>query len=186
MTLNSIKLALSKILAKLGEIATVDGKLFFTEDEFTTGIAVYVLENDEYVPAPDGEYELATGEILVVAAGIASEIKVLPEEDAPVAEEPTEETVIAEEEPIVEEAPIEEAPEAEDKIAALVAVVEALTERVAVLEEKIAASDEQLKKVCEMSAAKTVTEEIEQQPTVKTADSRFNKMLDGIKAASNK
>lgn len=110
----------------LGRLAVALG---LTEDTNQVQLAAYktkdgqdinVNDADQTTDAPDGEYELEDGRILVVASGVVTEIK-----DAPVA---------AAEAPVVE-TPEEEKVE-EDKLTNMQAAINALTARLDALEGK--------------------------------------------------
>lgn len=78
-------LKLSEEEQKLEATATLeDGTpIFTTEDEWAQGVPVFSRdENGEPVPVADGEYTLATGEVLVVAEGRLAELRPMEEEEA--------------------------------------------------------------------------------------------------------
>ena len=61
-----------------------DGKMIFTPTGFKEGAVVYSGENEEGTLLTSGEYELPSGEILVVGEeGVVSEVKAKAEEEAP-------------------------------------------------------------------------------------------------------
>lgn len=66
-----------KSLMKFGEVTTDKGKLYWNgEDAIAVDVEVYVDgENDEKVVAPDGDYNLEDGKVIVVVDGKVSEIK---------------------------------------------------------------------------------------------------------------
>lgn len=113
---------LKKALLKLSEIATEEGvTLVIDEDELTTGIEAFVNGDEGLVPASDGIYHYGN-QVITVEGGIITVIAEKGVETEPVAEEPTEEVVVAEEEekpaeeeekPAEEE---EEKPEEEEEI----------------------------------------------------------------------
>ena len=89
---------LKKALLKLSEIATEEGvTLVIDEDELTTGIEVFVNGDEGLVPASDGIYNYGN-QVITVEGGIITVIAEKGVETEPVAEEPTEEVVVAEEE----------------------------------------------------------------------------------------
>ena len=76
---------------KLGSVSSADGAVVIQYDgeELVAGIPVFVVdETGEKVAIPDGEIELEGGMILVVADGMAMEIKeAAPVDEAPIEEE---------------------------------------------------------------------------------------------------
>lgn len=73
--LTSIRMKLSKLLAKLSEIETDKGVLTKQDETpFVVGDLVYVLVDGEYKPAEDGDYK-AGETIYVVAEGKIVEIR---------------------------------------------------------------------------------------------------------------
>lgn len=182
--LSAIKLQLSKLLASFREIKTDKNILSYPEDiEPKVGLEVYVAdENGEFIPAPDDEYAMEDGRVIVVVEGKIAEIR----EAAPAIEEPVE----MEEEPAEPAAPAEEpAPaaeepamaELEEKFNELADIVAKLVEKVAEMEAKNAAAEEVIEKMSKMSAAKPAEIEIEDKPAMKTGnqklDDKLNKMF---------
>ena len=99
---------LKKALLKLSEIATEEGvTLVIDEDELTTGIEVFVNGDEGLVPASDGIYNYGN-QVITVEGGIITVIAEKGVETEPVAEEPTEEVVVAEEEEKPEEVVVAE------------------------------------------------------------------------------
>ena len=110
---------LKKALLKLSEIATEEGvTLVIDEDELTTGIEVFVNGDEGLVPASDGIYNYGN-QVITVEGGIITVIAEKGVETEPVAEEPTEEVVVAEEEEKpekgVETEPVAEEPTEEEE-----------------------------------------------------------------------
>lgn len=138
MTIEKIKNVLRSLLVECGNTMTNLGNLFYEGEDLIEGISVFSDEEMETV-AEDGEYE-TDDKIVTVENGSVKEIKdkEIPEEEP--TEEPKEEEVEAEEE-TVEETPTEEPKEEEtvedDKIAELLARIEALEAKVAELEAKM-------------------------------------------------
>lgn len=129
-----------------------DGTEIVVDGNLEVGVSVYVITPDGNKPLPNGEYELDTGEKIVVEDGAITEvmpveetpeeepveepIEETPTDDAPTEETPTEEPV---EEPTDE--PVEETPDVEAQISEL-------NDRVSALEEALASlmsSQEELK-----------------------------------------
>lgn len=76
------KIKMKKTVTKLTlstEVKTVDGMvLYSTWDKFDIGADVYTVDgNGNDVPAPDGEYKLEDGTVLVVLSGYVSDVKTL-------------------------------------------------------------------------------------------------------------
>lgn len=141
----SIRLRLSKLLAKLSEVSTDKGVLTKSEDtEFVVGDAVYVTnEAGEYVPAPNSEYTLEDGTVYVVVSGMITEIKKPVE---------LEETVPD---------PVEDKSESVDK--AIEEIRKEINELYKIVDElvkKSEATSEVVEKMSKTSAAKPATDEI--------------------------
>lgn len=161
----------SLMSVKLGEVATDKATLIWDgDDELKAGVEVFVRnEEDEVVPAEDGEYKTEDGKTIVVAEGAVVEIKDAEAEVAPedTAVEETAQEVAAEEEtpaPVDEPETTEEPANEEDRIAALEerinAIVDGINEivnSIAALEGRIAEVEGKLAKV-EAPAANPVDE----------------------------
>ena len=85
--LNEIKTLLG-MEVKLAQMKLKDGVTVLEAETFEAEQSIFIVNGEERVPVPVGEYELEDGMILVVAVeGIISEIKeVVIEEEAPEAE----------------------------------------------------------------------------------------------------
>jgi len=86
--INEIKTLLG-MEVKLAQMKLMDGVTVLEADAFEMDNAVFIVNGEERIPVPVGEYELEDGMILVVAVeGIIAEIKeaVVVEEEAPEAE----------------------------------------------------------------------------------------------------
>lgn len=123
-----VKLTLQKLLLQFGEMSTDKGLLEYTGEELVVGAEVFIDGN----PAPDGEYKIAEGKVIVVADGKVAEIKEpAPEpEPEPAPEAPqvpveAEEDLVAVIEPLVNE------------INAVKAELEAVKSRLAEIESKL-------------------------------------------------
>ena len=122
-----VKLTLQKLLLQFGEVSTDKGLLEYTGEELVVGAEVFIDGN----PAPDGEYKIAEGKVIVVADGKVAEIKEpAPEpEPEPAPEVPveaaTEEDLVMVIEPLVNE------------INAVKAELEAVKARLAEIESKL-------------------------------------------------
>lgn len=104
-----LKIALKSILSiQLGEVATDKAVLIFDGEELVEGMAVYVRgEEDEPVPAADGDYTTEDGKIIRVVEGKVASIE---DPKAEVAEEPVQEEIQESVEEIQEEVNEEVAP----------------------------------------------------------------------------
>lgn len=139
MTIEKIKNVLRSLLVECGNTMTDKGNIFYDGEDLIEGVDVFSDEEMETV-LEDGDYE-TDDKIITVENGSVKEIKDKEiAEEKEETEEPTEE-VEAEEE-TVEETPTEEPKEEEtvedDKIADLIARIEALEAKVAELEAKMA------------------------------------------------
>jgi hypothetical protein len=85
--INEIKTLLG-MEVKLAQMKLKDGVTVLEADAFETDNAVFIVNGEDRIPVPVGEYELEDGMILVVAVeGVIAEIKeVETEEEAPEAE----------------------------------------------------------------------------------------------------
>ena len=85
--INEIKTLLG-MEVKLAQMKLKDGVTVIEADAFETEMPVFIVNGEERVPMPVGEYELEDGMILVVAVeGIIAEIKeAVAEQEAPEAE----------------------------------------------------------------------------------------------------
>ena len=85
--LNTIKVYLG-MEVKLEQMMLVDGVTMIQADMFEQGNAVSIMNEDELIPLPIGDYELEDGRMLmVVEEGIISEIKDKEEEEVEEVEE---------------------------------------------------------------------------------------------------
>jgi hypothetical protein len=87
--INEIKTLLG-MEVNLAQMKLMDGITVLEADAFEMDNAVFIVNGEERIPVPVGEYELEDGMILVVAVeGIIAEIKeaVVVEEEAPMAPE---------------------------------------------------------------------------------------------------
>lgn len=121
-----VKLTLQKLLLQFGEVSTDKGLLEYTGEELVVGAEVFIDGN----PAPDGEYKIAEGKVIVVADGKVAEIKEPAPEPEPepapeVPVEAAEEDLVAVIEPLVNE------------INAVKAELEAVKARLAEIESKL-------------------------------------------------
>lgn len=137
--MSKLKEAIKNLLLQFDGIATDKGELTWNGDEqLKVGDEVFI----EDQPAPDGEYKTAD-QVVVVAAGVVTEIRPVAEPEEPVAEE-----IVAEE--VVE-------PEAEPE-AEMISKLVALEARVADLEARLA-------ELVAKPAVEPIEEEFEAQAT---------------------
>lgn len=161
---SKLRLTLKSILSlKFGEIATDKATLTWDgEGELAEGVEVFVKdENEEIVPAADGEYTTEDGKVITVAEGKVASIKEKEaEKEEPEAEENKENEVEvleseSEAEPVDAPKPEEiEEPKVEDRIAALEveigevkSVLEQILNAVVALEGRLDAVEEKVAKV---------------------------------------
>lgn len=197
---NTLKLLLKSVLSlQFGEVSTDKSTLYWdSTDNLKEGDEVYVKgENEDFVPAPDGEYTTEDGKVITVVEGKVASIKD-PEAEVAPEEAPAEENIEAKaevdetevkaeaEEEIPapadeEETPAEEEATEEDRLASLEekvnAIVEGLNEiinSIASLEGRIAEVEGKLAKV-EAPAADPVEEEIPVEEEKKTRLSYMRK-----------
>lgn len=172
---SKLKIVLKSLLSvRYGEVATDKAVLLWDgEEDLAEGMEVFVKdENDEIVPAEDGEYITEDKKTIVIVDGKVSEIKDPEAEVAPteepieeskeeMAEEPAEEPAPADEpeneeenEPSVEE----RIASMEEKVAALIEGINGIVNSVAELESRLAEVEGKLSKV-EAPAADPVDDE---------------------------
>lgn len=124
-----VKLTLQKLLLQFGEMSTDKGLLEYTGEELMVGAEVFIDGN----PAPDGEYKIAEGKVIVVADGKVAEIKEpAPEpEPEPAPEAPQVPVEAAEEDLVMVIEPLV------NEINAVKAELEAVKSRLAEIESKL-------------------------------------------------
>lgn len=152
-------LKLAKTIEKFAEVNTEQGLLICNGD-LVEGSEVFIEDNDEITPAPDGEY-VTEDKVIVVADGKVTEIKdkevsepeTEPENEPETpAEEPKEEEPAEEKEPEAEpetepaEEPTNEPDEKDAKIAELEAKIAELEAENAELKNKLGEAEEALSK----------------------------------------
>lgn len=124
-----VKLTLQKLLLQFGEVSTDKGLLEYTGEELMVGAEVFI----DGEPAPDGEYKIAEGKVIVVADGKVAEIKEpAPEpEPEPAPEAPQVPVEAAEEDLVMVIEPLV------NEINAVKAELEAVKSRLAEIESKL-------------------------------------------------
>ena len=146
-------LKLRKMILQLAEVAT-DKAVLIYENELAEGVEVFVEQEGEFVPAPDGEYE-AEDKFIVVAEGKVAEIRV---KEAPAPEEEPEEVKEETPEEPTEDERIAEMQAKLDELNALLAERDA---RIAELEALLAEKDAEItaqKELLNMSSDKPAKE----------------------------
>ena len=132
---NMIKAIFKKFMVELASVTTDKGILVWDGDEdLKAGDAVYIEEDGQSTPAPDGDYTVEDGKIIKVADGKVAEI-VDPKAEVDEEEKPAEEEMA--EEPTEEEKPAEETPDYKADIEALKAEVDKLKADIEALKEGV-------------------------------------------------
>ena len=136
-------------VVKLAEQMKLDNGTIIEVDALEVGAAIAIVNEDERIPLPAGEYKLEEGKILIVSEdGVLAEVK---EEEA---EEPEMEQV-EEEAPMMSEEPVKEAKKVVEST-----VKETYFEEI----EKLKAENEELKaKITELSKVEEVKEEVKEE-----------------------
>jgi hypothetical protein len=136
-------------VVKLAEQMKLDNGTIIEVESLEAGAAVTIVNEDERIPLPKGEYSLEDGRILVVSEdGVLSEVKEVEAE-----EEEEEIKEVEEEAPMMSEEPTKEAKKVVEST-----VKETYFEEI----EKLKAENEELKaKITELSKVEEVKEEVE-------------------------
>lgn len=148
---------------KFEDIVLADGSVAVAEPDVSLGAAVVVSVDDEMVPAPDGNHELADGRVITTEGGVITAI----EEAEAEAEEPMGDE---EEEEMNIEKPLNEAQEREAK-----KIIESIvTERVFSMEATLSEENAELKNKLErletaFKGLLDLTEKLVEKPTTETA-----------------
>ena len=121
------------------EAVLKNGVKVMSPGEFEIGAELFVVGEEENVPAPDGEHELENGTIVISEGGLIKEIKALDVEDAELKDVEVE---------VEEEVVVEKEGELKD-------VIEALVKRMDLIEDKLKKDDEMNK--AEFSNVKKAT-----------------------------
>lgn len=137
-------------VVKLAEQMKLDNGTTIEVDALEAGAAVAIVNEDERIPLPKGEYSLEDGKILVVSEdGVLSEVKEMEAEK----EEEKEMKEVEEEAPMMSEEPVKEAKKVVEST-----VKETYFEEI----EKLKAENEELKaKITELSKVEEVKEDVE-------------------------
>jgi hypothetical protein len=156
--INEIKTLLG-MEVKLAQMKLKDGVTVIEADAFETDNAVFIVNGEEKIPVPVGEYELEDGMILVVTVeGVIAEIKEpVAEEEAP-------------------EAEIEVEVEAQAEVATPKRIVESVSKEMFFAEiEKLQAQIAELKSVKQELSSEVVVEPLTHSPEVKN-EVKLNKI----------
>jgi hypothetical protein len=156
--INEIKTLLGMDV-NLAQMKLKDGVTVIEADAFETDNAVFIVNGEEKIPVPVGEYELEDGMILVVTVeGVIAEIKEpVAEEEAP-------------------EAEIEVEVEAQAEVATPKRIVESVSKEMFFAEiEKLQAQIAELKSVKQELSSEVVVEPLTHSPEVKN-EVKLNKI----------
>ena len=137
-------------VVKLAEQMKLDNGTIIEVESLEAGASVAIVNEDERIPLPKGEYSLEDGRILVVSEdGVLSEVKEMEAKE----EEEKEMKEVEEEAPMMSEEPVKEAKKVVEST-----VKETYFEEI----EKLKAENEELKaKITELSKVEEVKEEVE-------------------------
>jgi hypothetical protein len=147
---------------KFEDIVLADGSVAVAEPDVNIGSAVVVSVDDEMVPAPDGNHELADGRVITTEGGVITAIEEVEAEEPMADDEEEEEMNI--------EKPLNEAQEREAK-----KIIESIvTERVFSMEATLSEENEELKNKLErletaFKGLLDLTEKLVEKPTTETA-----------------
>lgn len=195
MKLSKIKEELAKLLIKMSVVKTDKAVLEYEGEDLVAGMPVYITnEEEERVPAEDGEYVTEDNKVITVANGRVESIvdpiaevdaeEEVPaeevvddavEEELPIEEEPKEEEVIEEEVKAEEpETRDEEIAKLREEINELYKLVDSILEKIGETRDE---ADSRLSKLEQMSAARPASEEIEAIKESPKSGSKLDKFL---------
>lgn len=139
-------------VVKLAEQMKLDNGTIIEVDALEAGASVAIVNEDERIPLPKGEYKLEDGRVLVATEdGVLSEVKEMEAEK----EEEKEMKEVEEEAPMMSEEPVKEAKKVVEST-----VKETYFEEI----EKLKAENEELKaKITELSKVEEVKEEVKEE-----------------------
>ena len=139
-------------VVKLAEQMKLDNGTIIEVESLEAGAAVAIVNEDERIPLPKGEYSLEDGRILVASEdGVLSEVKEVEAKE----EEEKEMKEVEEEAPMMSEEPTKEAKKVVEST-----VKETYFEEI----EKLKAENEELKaKITELSKVEEVKEEVKEE-----------------------
>ena len=139
-------------VVKLAEQMKLDNGTIIEVESLEAGAAVTIVNEDERIPLPKGEYKLEDGRVCVASEdGVLSEVKEMEAEK----EEEKEMKEVEEEAPMMSEEPVKEAKKVVEST-----VKETYFEEI----EKLKAENEELKaKITELSKVEEVKEEVKEE-----------------------
>ena len=139
-------------VVKLAEQMKLDNGTIIEVESLEAGASVAIVNEDERIPLPKGEYSLEDGKILVASEdGVLSEVKEVEAKE----EEEKEMKEVEEEAPMMSEEPVKEAKKVVEST-----VKETYFEEI----EKLKAENEELKaKITELSKVEEVKEEVKEE-----------------------
>jgi hypothetical protein len=137
--LKSVKQLFGMEKSVFAEAVLKNGVKVMTPGEFEVDAELFVVGEDENVPAPDGEHELENGSIIVSEGGLIKEIKAAEVDDSELKEdEEKEKEEMESDEKEKEEMESEDEKDEKD----LKGVIEALVKRMDLIEEKLNKDEE--------------------------------------------
>ena len=186
------KIGLKAVEVKLEQVTIGDGEATLEAEVFEAGESIFIVNEDERIPLPVGEYKLDNGFMLVVSEeGIIAEYKEMEaEEEAPEVEE--EQEVAASDKPAETALPksIIESVTKETKFSAEKELIESLTAKVTELKAEIESLKEAKEEVKEeVELAKPIVQNPENKKEVevfKFSNSKAKSTLDRIYERINK
>lgn len=172
-----VRMFFKSLLLQLSEVETDRAKLIFDAPELKEGVEVFIEgdgENEEYIPAPDGDYKTNDGKTIKVANGVVAEII---DENAEVAPETTEEV---KEEEMAEETPTVENPTNTGEETDTEAIVK-LREEVNELYERVDKLEKTIMELAKVEGAKPVEEQFNEIEKKVNKTSKTEQMLSLLK-----
>lgn len=147
------------MIAKMAELETDKATLVWAEErDLEAGMEVYVLKNEEYIPAEDGEYITKDNKVITVKDGKVESIT------DPIAE-------VAPEEVPAEEAPVKEDVQMSEELYPIVAD---MINKMAELENRVVALESKLMEVSgQMEGAVKSVEEMSKMSAAFSAESQL-------------
>lgn len=174
-----VRLFFKSLLMQLAEVETDRAKLIFDAPELKEGVEVFVEsdgENEDYIPAPDGDYKTNDGKTIKVANGVVAEII---DENAEVAPENPEEVKEEVAQAMAEETTVEN-PTNEGEESDTRAIVE-LRKEVNELYARIEKLENLVAELAKEEGAKPAEEEFKDMETKTNSMSKGEKMLSFLK-----
>lgn len=171
-----VRMFFKSLLLQLSEVETDRAKLIFDAPELKEGVEVFIEgdgENEEYIPAPDGDYKTNDGKTIKVANGVVTEII---DDNAEVAPETTEKV----EEEMAEETPTVENPTNTGEETNTEAIVK-LREEVNELYERVDKLEKTIMELAKVEGAKPVEEQFNEIEKKANKISKTEQMLSLLK-----